>query len=177
MNLADRKFTELMKGKRPMLLNTCKRLFKLKRGPSQIRTVNGMVSWLTGKRMGQKGSWLWLLEEGLKQLPAKKAKRPYKHLGASFYDSSAWRALRFDVLKESNGCCCLCGRSHRAHGVEIHVDHIKPKSLYPELALTKSNLQCLCKDCNLGKSNRDDTDWRTATDVDRALDAVDWRMQ
>lgn len=161
-----------------MLINVCKRLFSKNGGASKIRTVKGMVSWIAGKRMGQRAAWIWLLEEGVKQVSPKKTRPAYKHVSSkAFYDSAAWRSLRFDVLKESNGCCALCGQSHREHGVVIHVDHIKPKSLYPELALVKSNLQCLCKDCNLGKSNRDDTDWRTATDIDRALDAVDWRLQ
>jgi 5-methylcytosine-specific restriction endonuclease McrA len=53
----------------------------------------------------------------------------------------------------------LCGR-RAGNGVVIHVDHIKPRSLYPELALEFSNLQVLCMDCNQGKSNRDFTDWR-----------------
>lgn len=43
----------------------------------------------------------------------------------------------------------------------IHVDHIKPRSKFPELSLVQSNLQILCADCNLGKSNKDQTDWRT----------------
>lgn len=45
-------------------------------------------------------------------------------------------------------------------GKVMHVDHIKPKSLHPELKYELSNLQVLCEDCNIGKSNLDDTDWR-----------------
>lgn len=77
-----------------------------------------------------------------------------------FYKSEAWRSLRFTALKRADGKCVLCGRSQRDHGVILHVDHIKPRSLYPKLALDGSNLQVLCEDCNLGKSNRDTTDWR-----------------
>lgn len=43
---------------------------------------------------------------------------------------------------------------------KLHVDHIKPRSKYPELQLTLSNLQVLCHDCNMGKSAWDETDWR-----------------
>lgn len=78
----------------------------------------------------------------------------------AFYSSEKWRAVRFIALKRSKGECCLCGRSNRAHGVILHVDHIKPKSRFPKLALDLNNLQVLCEDCNLGKSNRDTTDWR-----------------
>lgn len=42
----------------------------------------------------------------------------------------------------------------------MHVDHIKPFSRYPELAMKLSNLQLLCEDCNQGKGVRDETDWR-----------------
>lgn len=45
-------------------------------------------------------------------------------------------------------------------GVKIHVDHIKPVSLFPMLKYDMDNLQVLCELCNIGKSNTDDTDWR-----------------
>lgn len=76
-----------------------------------------------------------------------------------FYQSDDWRAARYAAIRLSRGSCCACGASPKT-GAALHVDHIKPKSLYPELALTISNLQVLCQDCNLGKSNRDSTDWR-----------------
>ena len=42
----------------------------------------------------------------------------------------------------------------------MHVDHIKPRSKFPDLELEFDNLQILCKACNLGKSNKDQTDFR-----------------
>lgn len=42
----------------------------------------------------------------------------------------------------------------------IVVDHIKPASRFPDLALDLENLQVLCNDCNMGKSNDDYTDFR-----------------
>ena len=42
----------------------------------------------------------------------------------------------------------------------MHVDHIKPRKLYPALALDVNNLQILCEVCNHGKGNWDMTDWR-----------------
>jgi len=77
----------------------------------------------------------------------------------NFYESRAWLDLRYKVLQKHNGCCQLCG----CRGTEaspLHVDHIKPRSLHPDLELVETNLQVLCKPCNLGKSNRDSTDWR-----------------
>lgn len=80
---------------------------------------------------------------------------------ADFYTSDAWRAARFDALQNNDGCCELCGRSKRRHGVVLHVDHIKPRSKFPALALDRDNLQILCEDCNMGKGNRDEKDWRS----------------
>lgn len=77
----------------------------------------------------------------------------------TFYDTPEWRELRYKALKRSRGCCELCG-SLPAPGFPLHVDHIKPRSKYPALELQLSNLQVLCGDCNLGKSNKDETDWR-----------------
>lgn len=76
-----------------------------------------------------------------------------------FYDSPAWLDVRYRVLQKSNGSCRLCGCRATTDN-PLHVDHIKPRSLHPELAFAENNLQVLCKACNLGKSNKDSTDWR-----------------
>jgi 5-methylcytosine-specific restriction endonuclease McrA len=81
----------------------------------------------------------------------------------SFYESDAWRNLRFAALRKYGFECMACGRSKRVHGVVIHVDHIKPRSKFPELELTLSNLQVLCEDCNLGKSNLSQDDLRPSS--------------
>lgn len=73
---------------------------------------------------------------------------------ASFYKSSAWRKIRFSVLRGSDYKCCLCGASKES-GAVLHVDHIKPRSKYPALALEPENLRVLCDYCNIGKSDSD----------------------
>ena len=77
-----------------------------------------------------------------------------------FFDSQKWRRLRYQVLSESDGKCCLCGRSAREHGIALEVDHIKPRSRFPNLAMVRTNLQALCFDCNRGKQNHDTRDWK-----------------
>ena len=90
----------------------------------------------------------------------KKKNKGYTHDKAlALYASDAWRTLRYDVLREQGGCCQLCGRG-RKDGVILHVDHIIPLSVDWSKRLDKDNLQVLCQDCNLGKSNTDDIDWR-----------------
>ena len=60
--------------------------------------------------------------------------------------------LRYIVMKRDNFKCCMCGRSPATTpGLELHIDHIKPWSKGGETLI--DNLQTLCSDCNLGKSN------------------------
>jgi 5-methylcytosine-specific restriction endonuclease McrA len=75
----------------------------------------------------------------------------------SFYSSWEWKKVRFQVLKKYGPKCMLCGSENR-----IVVDHIKPRSKFPSLELDPQNLQVLCDDCNMGKSNDDYTDFRPA---------------
>lgn len=78
---------------------------------------------------------------------------------AVFYASPEWRKIRYRALEIHGNSCMACGRSP-SDGIFVHVDHIKPRSTNPELALDLENLQILCEDCNLGKSNRSAKDWR-----------------
>ena len=77
-----------------------------------------------------------------------------------FYSSSEWRSLRYKALRLRGFQCQACG--NRPPLAILHVDHIKPRSKHPELELDINNLQVLCKDCNLGKSNiyEDDLSYR-----------------
>ena len=80
-------------------------------------------------------------------------------MSGGFYESPRWLDLRYRVLNKSGGCCKLCGCRASADN-PLQVDHIKPRSKFPHLELAESNLQVLCRNCNQGKSNKDDTDWR-----------------
>lgn len=73
-----------------------------------------------------------------------------------FYSSREWLSLRYDVIEKFGRVCSACGKKAKS----IHVDHIKPRSIFPELELDINNLQTLCPECNKGKSNRYTTDWR-----------------
>lgn len=94
----------------------------------------------------------------------KQRKQNRKNLNRSqstdFYVSKEWRKVRYRVIQKHGGSCMACGRSKKVHGIVIHVDHIKPRSIYPDLALSFNNLQLLCEDCNLGKGNKCEIDWR-----------------
>lgn len=90
---------------------------------------------------------------------------------AEFLDTYEWRRVRMVALKQYGPVCQCCGATP-ANGSVMHVDHIKPRKLFPQLALDVNNLQILCHECNHGKGNWDMTDWRTEpedheTDLDR----------
>lgn len=77
----------------------------------------------------------------------------------AFLESYEWRRLRMTVLKRDGRKCACCGASPET-GAVMNVDHIKPRRIFPELALDPNNLQVLCGECNHGKGNWDMTDWR-----------------
>ncbi len=60
--------------------------------------------------------------------------------------------LRHKILQRDNYKCCACGNSPALNpGTVLHIDHIIPWSKGGET--TPQNLQTLCSNCNLGKSN------------------------
>ena len=72
----------------------------------------------------------------------------------SFVRAGTW----WSVLARDNWTCCSCGRNSREDGIVLEVDHILPRSKGG--SNDPDNLQTLCKKCNIGKSNKDDTDLR-----------------
>lgn len=94
----------------------------------------------------------------------KSAKR--RGVSRNFYRTKKWRALRRKVLEQYGYKCMRC----ESVGT-MHVDHIKPISKRPELALDISNLQVLCDSCNVLKSNKNSIDFRNDA-VARDLDAA-----
>jgi hypothetical protein len=64
-------------------------------------------------------------------------------------------SLRYAVLRRDSFRCVKCGRSPASSpGLVLHVDHRRAWANAGETVL--ENLQTLCSDCNLGKSNRHD---------------------
>lgn len=88
-----------------------------------------------------------------------------------FYKSWEWRTVRLQALKEHGQACQCCGaapgmKDAAGKPVRICVDHIKPLSKFWHLRLEPSNLQILCDECNMGKGNWDQTDFRKPTAPD-----------
>lgn len=102
----------------------------------------------------------------IKQFFTNKSRAPQKVTKAEilsrrpdFLTSWEWTTLRYQALQKHGRRCMCCGASPET-GATLHVDHIKPRSKFPQLALDLSNLQVLCAACNKGKGNWDETDFR-----------------
>ena len=115
--------------------------------------VNSIIRFLEKKEaeLSKRARQQW---EELLSLTLTRTKR-----NTNFFHSQRWRALRYEAFRRYGKRCSLCGTEKAT----FHVDHIKPRSFFPELEYDIENLQILCRDCNLGKSNKDQTDWRKPT--------------
>jgi hypothetical protein len=70
-------------------------------------------------------------------------------LSDQFYNSTDWISIRNKKLNSTINKCNFCDSEN-----DITVDHIKPRSKFPELALSIHNTQLLCRSCNSAKGNR-----------------------
>lgn len=70
-------------------------------------------------------------------------------LSDQFYNSTDWKKIRDQALATLENVCVQCGS-----GQNLSVDHIYPRSKFPEKALELSNTQILCLRCNSSKGNR-----------------------
>jgi len=94
-----------------------------------------------------------------RKVASSKARKLALAHSSQFFDSKEWRELRYKAILKYGRKCACCGATPDS-GAIIQVDHVKPRSKYPSLALDIGNLQVLCKDCNLGKGAWDSTDFR-----------------
>ena len=74
-----------------------------------------------------------------------------------FYSSSEWIHIRDEYLKkqpkESGYYQCSYCKEYILND-DVTVDHVKPRSKYPELGLDIKNLAIACRPCNSTKGNR-----------------------
>ena len=84
--------------------------------------------------------------------------KKYTKKSHNYYDPE-YRKLRLKVFLRDGEVCGKC-KAIPAHGKSLTIDHIKPVSKYPELAMDIDNLQVLCWECNQSKSNKHNTSYR-----------------
>lgn len=115
-----------------------------------------VIAILKGHFQGNKGYDLELLpnynkeneileynDDELKNLPIKTIENKTKRDIPS--------GIRYKILNRDNFLCVKCGRGVK-NGIKLQVDHMQPFSTG---GLTEiKNLQTLCNECNIGKSNK-----------------------
>lgn len=85
-------------------------------------------------------------------VPIENLKGPQKEIKIKRTPRNINLKLRWTVLKRDNFSCRKCGRSPaKDPSIILHVDHIIPWSKDGETVI--ENLEALCEQCNLGKSN------------------------
>lgn len=76
-----------------------------------------------------------------------------QHIKVS-YSRNIPMSMRVRVLDRDNFRCVFCGRSPATDiGIKLHIDHVVPFSKGGKTTI--ENLQTLCQECNLGKSNNE----------------------
>jgi 5-methylcytosine-specific restriction endonuclease McrA len=99
------------------------------------------------------------------ELEAARHKKHQANAAKAFYASWEWKKARFEAINRLGRKCLCCGFVPVPGSTNyLVVDHIKPRKRYPKLALDPNNLQVLCNDCNMGKSNRSIADFRPLRD-------------
>ena len=88
-------------------------------------------------------------------------KKRKKKTKIPFYETENWKYLRVAIWKIFPRKCLKCST---IDGI-FHVDHVYPKSKFPSLSLEIGNLQPLCEQCNMEKSNLNSKDYRTDDDI------------
>lgn len=65
-------------------------------------------------------------------------------------------AIRSHYRNEQNGLCAYCKNPISIHdALNCHVEHIAPKSKYPQFLFEPKNLCVICSDCNTIKRNQE----------------------
>ena len=88
-----------------------------------------------------------------------KPDNPRYMLYEDFYKHKDWVYLKKIIYTFTNKKECFRCESKE----NLQIDHIKPKSKYPEHSFDIFNLQILCKDCNFEKSAKYKDDYRPSS--------------
>lgn len=94
------------------------------------------------------GAWERQVDVKITELAKARKKKIEEQL--RFYNSPEWGIIREQIIREQGRFCQECGREIK-DDFDLTVDHIKPRSKFPEFALDASNLRVLCRSCNSTK--------------------------
>ena len=102
---------------------------------------------LVSKRVDQS---LHQLQERAAQIQQKYAPREEFDRWKQTLGGRRWKQQQYERQQR---CCMNCQQPISLKG--SHIDHVKPLSRYPSLAIAPDNLQILCAECNTSKGNRE----------------------
>jgi hypothetical protein len=91
------------------------------------------------------------IEEPKAELPVKRQRKGL--VRERFYRSAEWLSVRDEVFRRDGKVCAVCGATH-----QLNIDHILPRSRFPDLALNPKNLRVLCWPCNKKKNTKIEVD-------------------
>ena len=104
----------------------------------------GSIPWNKGKQHSD--DTRKKISESRQKNPLLGNKNPnYKH-------GNDWKTLRNIILERDDYTCQEC---RWCEPDIMQVDHIQPKSIYPELQYELNNLECLCPNCHARKTIKD----------------------
>lgn len=98
--------------------------------------------------------WLKKVERKANQLKDNRDPRKQFERWRSSQDGKEWKHQQY---VKQRGECAICKAPNPLKG--MHIDHIKPISLYPDRALDLDNLRLLCPPCNSSRGNSTDRDF------------------
>lgn len=97
--------------------------------------------------------------ESMKGLSDNEIAEQIRKATTDFLKTEEWFVLKAQTIAKY-GCTCMRCKKKISRWMDINVDHIKPRKLFPTLANNPNNLQILCGSCNKAKGNKHDTDYR-----------------
>lgn len=124
-------------GTSPPLTFVCLKIAELTGWPQPTVTRNNQWDFVTRYATEICGFQLFVTRLPARQKQAsQKPKRQSLQSFKAFYTDKPWRALRYEALRVHGAKCQCCGGTPASTGKPMHVDHIKPRSKFPELELT-----------------------------------------
>lgn len=104
----------------------------------------GQTPWNKGKRWS---------DEVKKKISDSKLLNPLTgSKNGNYKHGNEWKCLRKKIFERDDYTCQICG--YKEEEIMV-VDHILPKSIFPELEFDLLNLQTLCPNCHARKTISD----------------------
>lgn len=94
-----------------------------------------------------------------------------KEYAKAFYQSSAWKRARKNVIARSNGLCerCMAAGIYKPGVIVHHKEYITPGNINDaNITLNLDNLEYICEDCH-NKEHKAKTNTRYRFDTDGRL--------